>query len=152
MKVIAKNRKALFEYEIFERLEAGIVLTGDEVKSLRAGHVSLTGAFATVHDGELLLINCTITPYDKAFRKQKELAGRSRKLLLHRKELDRLLGAISQKGMTVVPLKLYFNPRSKVKVELGLARHKKAVGKKQAIKERDIDRQAKREIKDVFKY
>jgi SsrA-binding protein len=152
VKIITQNKKAFFDYEIFDRIEAGIVLTGDEVKSIRAGHVSLAGAFATIHDGELFLINCNITPYDKAFQKRKEFAERSRKLLIHRRELNRLVGEISQKGMIIVALKVYINPKGKIKVELGVAKHKKAASKKQSIKERDIDRQARREIKDVYKY
>jgi len=152
MKLITKNKKAFYDYEILDIIEAGIVLTGNEVKSLRAGHVNLTGAFATVHDGELFLINCHITPYEKAYRHKEEDAKRSRKLLVHKKELNRLVGEISQKGITVVPLKLYFNKKNLVKVELGLAKHKKAAGKKQALKERDIKRQTARELKDVYKY
>ncbi len=152
MKIVAQNKKALFDYQIFDRLEAGIVLTGDEVKSIRAGQISLAGAFATIHGGELYLINCNITPYEKAFRQQKEQASRSRKLLVHRRELSRLVGEISQKGMTLVALKAYLTEKGKVKVELGIAKHKKAAGKKETIKERDIDRQARRELKDIYKY
>lgn len=152
MKIITQNKKALFDYDISDRFEAGIVLTGDEVKSLRAGHVSLIGSFATIHDGELFLLNCSITPYERAYIKSEDRATRSRKLLLHRREIDRLIGEISKKGITLVPLKLYFNNKNMVKVEIGIGRHKKAIGKKQAIKERDIDRQARREIKDVYKY
>lgn len=152
MKIITQNKKALFDYEISDRLEAGIALTGDEVKSLREGHVSLVGSFATIHDGELFLLNCTITPYARAYIKSEEKATRSRKLLLHRRELDRLIGDISKKGVTLVPLKLYFNDKNMIKVEIGIGKHKKAIGKKQAIKERDIDRQARRDIKDVYKY
>jgi SsrA-binding protein len=152
MKIITQNKKAFFDYEILARMEAGIALTGDEVKSLREGHVSLVGSFATVHGGELFLINCNITPYERAYTKSDELASRSRKLLLHRRELDRLIGDISKKGITLVPLKLYFNDKNMIKVEIGIGKHKKAIGKKQAIKERDIDRQARREIKDVYKY
>ncbi len=152
MKIITQNKKALFDYEISERIEAGIVLTGDEVKSLREGHVSLIGAFATVHGGELFLINCSITPYAKAYIKNDEQAGRTRKLLLHRKELNRLIGDISRRGITVVPLKLYFNAHNRVKVELGVGKHRKAIGKKQLIKERDIERQTRREIRDIYKY
>ncbi len=152
MKLIAQNKKAFFEYEVLDKLEAGIVLTGDEVKSLRAGQVSLVGSFAVLKQGEMFLINCNISTYEKAYTKVKEDATRSRKLLLHKREVDRLVGDISRKGLTIVPLSLYFNKRNIVKVELGLCKPKKAAGKKQAIKERDIDRQTKREIKDVYKY
>lgn len=152
MKIIAKNKKAFHDYDILETIEAGIVLTGDEVKSLRAGHANLSGSFATIHDGEIQLLNMHITPYEKAFRANEEQARRSRKLLLHRREISKLVGKISTKGLTLVPLKIYFNKRNYVKVEIGLARHKKAAGKKQALKERDIKRQTSRELKDVYKY
>ncbi len=147
MKIVVQNKKAFFDYEILERLEAGIVLSGDEVKSLREGKVSLTGAFATVHQGELYLINCHITPYTQAYTKNEEDATRRRKLLIHRRELTRLVGDISKKGVTIVPLQIYFNKRNMAKVELGIAKHKKAANKKNLIKERDIARETKREIK-----
>lgn len=148
MKLVVQNKKALFDYDIIDRLEAGIVLTGDEVKSIRGGKVSLTGSFATVHQGELYLINCHITPYSQAYTKQsEEEATRRRKLLLHRRELHRLIGDISQKGVTVIPLKMYFNDRNILKVELGVAKHRKAAGKKQLLKERDIERETRREIR-----
>jgi SsrA-binding protein len=152
MKILAVNKKVFHDYAIEETLEAGIVLSGDEVKSLRAGHVSLVGAFATVHGGELFLINCRISPYEKAFLKDEENATRRRKLLLHRRELDRLIGDVSQKGVTLVPLKIYLNKRSLIKIELGLAKHKKAADKRQAAKERDIKRETSRELKDNYRY
>jgi SsrA-binding protein len=148
MKVIAQNKKAFFDYEILDRIEAGIVLTGDEVKAIRAGHVSLVGSFANIHDGQLFLLNCNITLYSHAANKQEEAyRTRSRKLLVHKKELHRLVGDISRKGITLIPLKLYINDRALVKVELGLAKHKKNVDKKQSLKERDIRRQTAREIR-----
>ncbi len=152
MKVVAQNKKAFFDYEILERLEAGIVLTGDEVKSLRAGKVSLIGSFATVHDGQLFLLNCNITPYTQAFQAKKEDATRSRKLLLNRKEINRIIGDISRKGVTIVPLKIYFNDRNFAKVELGVAKHKKAANKKETIKERDIKRETSRELRGRYKF
>ena len=151
MKIVAQNKRAFFDYDIQEKIEAGIVLTGDEVKSLRAGQVSLTGAFATVHGGELYMINCRIAPYERAFQKDEEKATRRRKLLLHKKELSRLIGDISRKGITVLPLRIYFNDRNIAKVELGIGKHKKAAGKKQAIKERDIKRETSRELKGAWK-
>ncbi len=147
MKIVTKNKKAFHDYDILERIEAGIVLSGDEVKSLRAGQISLTGSFATVHGGELYLINCHIAAYDKAFAKREEDATRRRKLLLHRKQLSNLIGDVSKKGITIVPLKIYFNKRNIAKVELGIAKHKKAAGKKQALKERDIRRETDREVR-----
>jgi SsrA-binding protein len=153
MKIVAQNKKATFDYEILDRVEAGIVLTGDEVKSLRAGKASLIGSFATVHDGQLFLINCNITPYAQAFKtSKKENATRSRKLLLNRREINRLIGDISRKGITIVPLKIYFNNRNYAKVELGIAKHKKAASKKESIKERDIKRETSRELRGKYRY
>jgi SsrA-binding protein len=152
MKLIAQNKKAFFEYEVLDKMEAGIVLTGDEVKSIRAGQVSLIGSFAVIKQGELYLINCNISLYEKAYTKSKEDTTRSRKLLLHKRELFRLIGDISRKGLTIVPLAMYFNKRNIVKIELGLCKPKKAAGKKEAIKERDIERQTRREVKDIYKY
>ena len=150
MKIVVQNKKAFHDYDILDRIEAGLVLTGDEVKSLRASRASLIGSFATVHQGELYLINCHITPYDRSYsKKDEEMATRRRKLLLHKRELNKIIGDISRKGITIVPLKIYFNKRNLAKVELGIAKHKKAAGKKQAIKERDIRRETAREIKDA---
>lgn len=153
MKLIVQNKKAFFDYDIAEKFEAGIVLTGDEVKSLRAGQVSLAGSFAHVRGGELFLNNASITPYAKAFLKGDEKsATRARKLLLKKRELEKLIGDISKKGVTIVPLRLYFNDKNLVKAELGVGKSKKAAGKKQTIKERDIARETRRELKDVYKY
>lgn len=151
MKIVAQNKKAFFDYEILDRIEAGIVLNGDEVKSIRAGHVSLVGSFAHIRDGELYLVNANIAHYEKAYQKQEDPL-RKRKLLLHRQEIDRLLGDITRKGITVVPLKMYLNEKGRIKVELGLAKHKKAASKKETIKERDIKRETSRQLKDVYKY
>ncbi len=150
MKIIAQNKKAFHDYEILDRIETGIVLTGDEVKSLRANQVSLPGSFATIHQNELNLINCYIPPYSHAYSKSEELARRTRKLLVHRRELTRIVGDISRKGVTLVPLKLYFNDKGKVKVELGLCKHKKAHAKKEELRERDIARETRRELRGKF--
>lgn len=147
MKIIAQNKKALFDYTVLDRIETGIVLTGDEVKALRAGHLNLTGSFATIHDGELVLTNAHITPYSHAYTKAEEHARRSRKLLVHKKELQQLVGQISKKGVTLIPLKVYFNEKGKVKVDLGLCKHKKAHDQRREIKERDIQRETQRELK-----
>lgn len=150
MKVIAQNKKAFHDYEILEKLEAGIVLSGDEVKALRAGTVSMAGSFATIQKGEFYINNLHITPYARAYmRSDEDDPTKRRKLLLHRKEIERLAGQISTKGVTIVPLKIYFNRRNIAKVELGVCKHKKAAGKKQAIKERDIKRETEREIKGL---
>ncbi len=143
-KILSQNKKALFDYEILNRFEAGIVLTGNEVKSVRAGHVSLVGAFANIHKGELFLINCTISPYSHAAEQKKGEESRSRKLLVHKRELNRLIGDISRKGVTLVALKMYLNERNLIKVEIGIAKHKKAPSKKATLKERDIRRETER--------
>ena len=136
---------------MLDTLEVGIVLFGDEVKSLRAGHVNMTGSYATFSKGELFLIGTHISPYSHAYTKSEENTERSRKLLLHRREMVRLIGDMSKKGLTLVPLKLYFS-RGKVKLELGIAKHKKAAGKKKEKKEHDIKRETARELKDSYKY
>ena len=146
MKIVARNKKAFFNYEILETYEAGIVLSGDEVKSVRAGKISLNEAFATMREGELFLINCHIAPYLHAYSKA-ETSRRSRKLLLHKGEINKLIGAISRKGLTIVPLKMYITGRGLIKIELGVARHKKAPSKKREQRERDIKRQTDREMK-----
>lgn len=147
MRIIAQNKKAFHDYTVLDRLEAGIVLTGDEVKSLREGRVSLDGAYITPHQGELYLINCYIKPYSKAFQKREEQASRARKLLVHKRELDRLIGKVAQKGITMIPLKLYFSDRGRVKVDMGLCKHKKAHQRKEELKERAIRRETARELK-----
>ena len=141
MKIITQNKKAFFDYEILDTIETGIVLTGDEVKSLRAGHISLPGSFGNIHDGELYMINCHIAPYSHSYSKADEQLAR-----------NRIIGEVSQKGVTLVPLKLYFNNKGKVKVDLAICKHKKARVQKEEIKERDIQRQTRRELKDVYKY
>lgn len=147
MKIITQNKKAFHDYDILERIEAGIVLTGDEVKSLRAGQVSLIGSFAAIKNGQMTLVNCRIAPYEKAYQKDEDAAIRSRILLLHKRQILKLIGEIAQKGITVVPLKFYFNEKSKIKVELGIAKHKKAPSKKKELKERDIKRETSRALK-----
>ncbi len=149
MKIIAQNKKAFHDYEVLDSIEVGVVLTGDEVKSIRAGQVSLVGAFGVIQQGELYLINCNITPYARAYTKSEE-STRRRKLLVHKRELNRLVGDVSRKGITLVPLKIYFNSRSIVKIDLGLCKHKKAANRKLEIKERDIARDTRRELRDKW--
>src|SRR3990172_4851579 len=135
-KLVAENRKARFNYEIEEKLEAGIVLTGSEVKSLRAGKANIADAYATDEGGELYLINAHIADYAQAGRNKHE-PTRRRKLLVHARESARLLGAIQRQGMTLVPLKLYFNARGIAKLELGLGKGKKLHDKRETEKKRD---------------
>lgn len=151
MLIVAENKKAFFDYAILEHIEAGIVLTGDEVKSLRAKHVSLQGAFAQFYQGELMIINMRIAPYSHAYQKDDERSSRSRKLLLHKRELMQLLGDLTKKGVTLLPLKVYFNERNIAKVDLGIAKHKKSVDKRSDIKERDIKRETARELKNKYR-
>lgn len=151
MKIVAQNKKAFFDYEVLEHIEAGIVLTGDEVKSIRAGHVTLVGAYALIQKNEFVLINCQITPYSKAYQKKEEQASRNRILLVHRRQITRLVGDVSRKGVTLIPLKMYLNERGLVKVDIGICKHKNAAGKKAVLKERDIKRETSRELKN-FKH
>lgn len=139
-KLVAENRKARFNYAIEDTLEAGLVLTGSEVKSLRAGKANIAEAYASNEGGSALyLINAHIAEYAQSGRANHE-PTRRRKLLLHKRELDRLMGAIQRQGMTVVPLKLYFNSRGIAKVQLGLAKGKKLHDKRESEKKRDWDR------------
>ncbi len=144
-KTIARNKKALHEYHVIEQLEAGIVLTGPEVKSIRAGKVSLAEAFARVDNGEVWLYDMHVSPYDPASRWNAD-PTRPRKLLLKNKEIRRLIGATKEKGLTLVPLDLYLSG-GYVKVGLALARGKKLYDKREDIKRKD----AKREIERVVK-
>ena len=146
-KLVAENRKARFNYDIVEKLEAGIVLTGSEVKSLRTGKANIGDSYASSEGGELYLINAHIAEYTQAGRTNHE-PTRRRKLLVHRREMGRLIGAIQREGMTLVPLKLYFNARGIAKVELGLAKGKKLHDKRETEKKRDWDRQKGRLMRE----
>jgi len=146
-KLVAENRKARFNYEISDTLEAGIALSGSEVKSLRSGKANIADAYASDEGGELYLLNAHIAEYSQAGRANHE-PTRPRKLLLHRKEIGKLAGAIQREGMTVVPLKLYFNQRGIAKVLLGLAKGKKLHDKRDTEKRRDWDRQKGRLMRD----
>jgi SsrA-binding protein len=140
---VAQNRKARRDYFIEDTLDAGIVLTGSEVKSLRHGRCTLTESFAQVEDGELFLLNCHIPAYEGASHFQHD-EKRKRKLLVKRKEVDRLMAAIGRKGMTVVPLSLYFNDRGLAKVQLGLAKGKNSIDRRDDIKKREWEREQAR--------
>jgi len=139
-KVVAENRKARFNYEIGETFEAGIVLTGSEVKSLRAGKATIAEAYADARDGELWLINSNIPEYLQAGRFN-HAPKRPRKLLLHEREINKLVGAVEREGMTIVPLKLYFNERGRAKVEIALGRGKKLHDKRETDRKRSWDRE-----------
>jgi SsrA-binding protein len=144
IKVIANNRKARHDYHIEDSLEAGLVLTGSEIKSIRAGQVNLRDSYGTVRDGELWLVNAHIAPYKQATHTNHE-PKRDRKLLLHRREINRLISKLQEKGLTLVPLKLYLS-NGRAKVEMGLARGKKQYDKRQSLRERDDRRQIDRAL------
>ena len=146
-KLVAENRKARYNYEIVDKIEAGLVLTGSEVKSLRVGKATIAESYASAEGGELFLINAHIAEYRGAAR-EGHAPKRPRKLLLHAREVGRLLGAIQRDGMTLVPLRLYFNARGIAKIQLGLGRGKKLHDKRKTEKKRDWDRQKSRILRD----
>ncbi len=146
MNIIATNKKAYHNYEMVESFEAGISLLGSEVKSIREGRISLKDSYAEIRNGEVFLLQAHISPYEPANRFNHEPL-RERKLLLHRQEIKRLIGKIREKGYTLIPTKVMFNEKGKVKVEISLAKGKKAYEKKQALKERDLDREMRAELK-----
>jgi SsrA-binding protein len=145
---VAVNRKARHDYSILESFEAGIELTGTEIKSVRDGNVNLQDAYARVERGEAWLIGATIAPWPGGNRANHE-PRRTRKLLLHRSEIDELTGRMGAKGLTVVPLRLYISARGKAKLELGLARGKLLHDRRREIAERDARREVARELADV---
>ena len=144
-KLIADNRRARHDYHLLDRVEAGLVLTGTEVKSLREGKATLQQAFAEVRDGEAWLLGLHVPEYGQGNRSNHE-PDRSRKLLLHRREIDKLYGQVREKGVTLVPTKLYFKD-GRVKVELALARGKDVRDKRRTIADRDAQRQIERALK-----
>ncbi len=146
-KVVATNRKAYHDYFIEEKFEAGIVLTGTEVKSLREGRVNLQESYASVREGEVFLHHCHISPYSHGNIMNHDPL-RVRKLLLHKKEINKLLGKTQQKGLTLVPLRIYFSKRGQAKVELGLAKGKKLYDRRESIKTREAGREVERAIKE----
>lgn len=146
-KVVADNRRARFDYEILDTVEAGIVLTGTEVKSLREGRASLAESHAGEMAGDIWLFNMHIPDYAPANRFNHE-PRRPRKLLMHRREINRLIGAIQKEGMTIVPLRVYFNERGIAKVLIGLARGKKLHDKRETEKKRDWQRQKSRLMRE----
>jgi SsrA-binding protein len=139
-RLIAQNRKARFNYEISETFEAGIALTGTEVKSLRAGKATITEAYADSRRGEIWLVNANIPEYLQAGRFN-HAPKRIRKLLLHRRQINKLMGSVEREGMTLIPLKLYFNEKGRAKIEVGLARGKKLHDKREAEKKRSWERE-----------
>lgn len=146
MKIVAQNRKAFHDYSIEETVEAGIVLTGTEVKSLRDGKANLKDSYVLVKNAEVFLLNCHISPYTHGNIMNHDPV-RTRKLLLHKREISRIQGKAVQKGYSLIPLKIYFKD-SRAKVEIGLARGKKMYEKRESIKKREADREIERAMKN----
>lgn len=146
-RIVAQNRRARHNYTIEDTLEAGLVLTGSEVKALREGRGNIQESYAAEKDGEIFLVNAYIPEYKQAGRQNHD-PRRARKLLLNRREINRMTGAVQRDGATMVPLKLYFNPRGIAKVEVALARGKRQYDKRQAEKKRDWDRQRARLMRE----
>lgn len=146
LKLVSQNRKAYHDYFVEETYEAGIVLTGTEIKSVRLGKVSIKESYAKIDNGELILLGMNISPYDKGNRFNVDPL-RPRKLLLHKQELRKLIGYTKEKGLTIIPLKMYINEKGKAKIEIGVCRGKKNYDKREAIKEKDVKREIDRKMK-----
>jgi SsrA-binding protein len=146
IKILTVNKKAYHNYEILDTIETGIALKGSEVKSAKMGHINIRDSFAIIDKGEVFLINAHFAPYQYSSYDKVD-PYRRRKLLLHRREIDRLAGKLKTRGLTLVPLKVYIK-NGKIKVELGLAKGKKKYDKREEIKERDLKREMEREIKE----
>jgi SsrA-binding protein len=146
MKIITVNKKALHNYAITDKYEAGISLMGSEVKSIREGRVSLKDSYVSIRDGEAFLVNSHISPYSNASYNNHEME-RERKILLHRREISKLDQKVKERGLSIVVLKMYFNDRGKIKLEIALGKGRRLWEKKQKIKEKDIKRLAERELK-----
>jgi SsrA-binding protein len=146
---VASNRQASYRYNLLERFEAGLVLTGTEVKALREGKAQLKDSYAAVRDGEVWLYGVYIPPYGPAARDNHD-PERPRKLLMHKGEIDRLIGSTREKGLTIVPTRLYFSgPHSRAKVEIALAQGKNLYDKRDAIRKREMSRDVERELREA---
>lgn len=146
MKTLIQNRKAKFDYQILETFEAGVALLGKEVKSLKKGQGKLDGAYAYILDGELMLLNMYITPYQPKNTMGAVEPDRSRKLLLRKKEINYLVGKLKEKGLTLVPMKVYIK-NGKIKLELGLGKGKSKIDKRETIKKREMEREVRRNFR-----
>lgn len=151
MKIFAENKKAYFNYEILEKFEAGISLIGQEVKSIKSGRINLAGSYVALRDNEVFLVGCSIPPYQPKNAPKDYNPERSRKLLLKKPEIKYLIGKVKQKGLTLVPLKVYTKDgkmtSSRIKLEFGIAKGKKKFDKRELIKKRDVEKEIKRELK-----
>ncbi len=145
MPLITKNKRAFYDYEILEKFEAGIVLTGQEVKSTKNGYINLTGSYVIIRGNGAYLVGAHIAAYKFAGRLKDYDSQHTRKLLLRKKELSYLAGKGQEKGLTILPLLVYTNPRGKIKVEIGIGRGKKKFEKREAIKEREVSRKIRKE-------
>lgn len=145
MKILSTNKKAYFEYNILEKIEAGIVLIGQEVKSIKSGNISLKGSYVVPKDGEMYLVGCHIPPYQPK-NVENYSPERPRKLLLKKKEIAKLIGKSKEKGLTLIPLKVY-TKKAFIKIEIGIAKGKKVADKRESIKKREIDRDIRRSFK-----
>ncbi len=143
-RVLATNRKALFHYEVLERLEAGLALVGTEVKSIRDGGLNFSDSWVEPRGGQLFLVGCRVAPYSHG-NLMNHVAERDRKLLLHRKEIDRLTGRATERGLTIVPLRAYLK-NGRVKLEIGLGRGKQAHDKRESIRKKDIERETRQAL------
>lgn len=148
-KIVANNKKAYHDYFIEETYEAGIVLTGTEIKSVRKGKVSIKESYAKIYNGEMMLLGMNISPYEQGNRYNVDPI-RDRKLLLHKQEIRKLIGYTTMKGLTIVPLKMYINEEGRAKVEIGVARGKKNYDKREDIARRDAQRDMDRKMKERY--
>ena len=146
MKMVAENRKARHEYEIMDRMEAGLVLLGTEVKAARQGRVNLKDSYVSTRGGELYLVQCHISPYTHSYYDNHDPL-RERKLLMHKQEIRRLIGKITERGLTLIPLRIYFR-KGVLKVELGLGRGKKAHDRRAAVRDRELKRDVEAQLKE----
>ncbi len=146
MKILAKNKKAYFDYEILEKFEAGIILIGQEVKSIKLGRISLNGSYVVLKDEEVFLIGASIPAYQPKNAAPDYEPERWRKLLLNKAEIKKLIGKTKQKGLTLIPLKVY-TKHAKIKLEFGIGRGKKKIDKRESIKKRETEREIQRELK-----
>jgi len=147
MNILAENKKAYFDYDVQEKFQAGIVLTGNEVKSIKNGHVSLQGAYVVINkDAEVFLIGSNVPPYQPMNTPADYDKGRSRKLLLRKNEINYLIGKSHERGLTMIPLRVY-TEKAKIKLEFGIAKGKKTFDKRESIKRREVDREVERELR-----
>ena len=147
MNDLSVNRHATFDYEILDTYEAGIELLGFEVKAIKTGHVNLTGSFVIIRDGQAVLLNASVPAHQPKNAPKNYEPARTRRLLLHKKEIRELIGKTAQKGLTLVPLKMY-NKNNKIKLLIGLAKHKQKHDKRESIKKRDVSRETRRTLSE----